>query len=256
MNSVPSALAFLLMNVGHTVCRGTIRNVLQREGIEPAQERGSRTPWSVFLKAHCRTLMAADFFTAEVWTAKGLITYYVFFVIDLAKQIVHIAGMTTRPNDAWMMQVGRNLTDSFAAALSGKSHLILDRDTKYSRPCRRLIAESGTAIIRLPPRLPNLNAYAVRFVRSIKDECLNRMILVWQSSLCRAINEYIMLNHAERNHQGIENRLIRSAVTLALSDAHVQRRQQLVECSASTTEQLHSGSAEYLDTTRLQLGTF
>ena len=100
------------MNVGHTVCRGTIGNILKREGIEPAPERGSRMPWSVFLKAHWQTLTAADFFTAEVWTAKGLITYYVFFVIDLAKRMVHIAGMTVQANEAWMLQVGRHLTDA------------------------------------------------------------------------------------------------------------------------------------------------
>src|SRR5258708_29981980 len=216
-----------LMNVGHTACRGTIRNVLKREGIEPAPERGSRTPWSVFLKAHWRTLVAADFFTAEVWTAKGLITYYVFFVIDLAKRIVHIAGMTTRPNDAWMMQVGRNLTDGLAGALSGKSHLILDRDAKYSRSFRRLIAESGTAVIRLPPRSPNLNAYAERIVRSIKDECLNRMIFVGQASLRRAIGEDMTHYHAERNHQGLRNHLVKGGPTLATPSTVVRRRQRL-----------------------------
>jgi hypothetical protein len=100
-----------LLNVGHEVGRGTIANVLRREGIEPAPERGGRTPWSVFLKAHWRSLVAGDFFTAEVLSLHGLVTYYVFFVIELAKRIVHIAGITTQPNEGWMMQVGRNLTD-------------------------------------------------------------------------------------------------------------------------------------------------
>ena len=116
----------------------------------------------MFLKAHWRSLVAADFFTAEVLSLHGLVTYYVFFVIELAKRIVHIAGMTTQPNEGWMMQIARNLTDKFSGFLTGKSHLILDRDTKYTAQFRRLIAESRTAVIRLPPRSPNLNAYALR----------------------------------------------------------------------------------------------
>jgi hypothetical protein len=145
-----------LGNLGYAVGRGTIANVLQREGIEPAPERGKRTPWSVFLKAHWRTIVAADFFTAEVWTIKGLITHYVLFIIELAKRIVHIVGITTHPDEAWTLQVGRNATDTLDGALTGKSHLIIDRDTKYSRRFRPLIAESGTAVIRLPPRSPSL----------------------------------------------------------------------------------------------------
>jgi len=122
---------------------------------------------SVFLKAHWRSIMAADFFTAEVWSLHGLVTYRMLFVIELAKRIVHIAGITTRPNESWMMQVGRNLTDRISGCLLGESHLILDRDTKYTAQFRRLISESRTAVIRLPSRAPNLNAYAERFVRSI-----------------------------------------------------------------------------------------
>ena len=96
-----------LLNLGHEVERGTIANVLRREGIDPAPERGRRTPWSVFLKAHWRSLAAADFFTAEVLSLYGLVTYYVFFVIDLAKRIEHIAGITTQPSEGWMVQVAR-----------------------------------------------------------------------------------------------------------------------------------------------------
>ena len=147
--------------------RGTVANVLEREGIEPAPERGGRTSWSVFLKAHWRSIVAANFFTAEVWCRRGLVTYYALFIIELAKRVVHIAGITTQPNEGWMMQVARNLTDQVAGSLADKTDLIVDRDTKYTAQCRRLIAESRTAVIRLPPRSPNLNAYAERFVRSI-----------------------------------------------------------------------------------------
>jgi transposase InsO family protein len=216
-----------LGNLGHEVGRGTIANVLRREGIEPAPERGKRTPWSVFLKAHWRSIVAADFFTVEVWSLRGLLTCYVLFVIELAERVVHIAGITTQPKECWMMQVARNLTDELNGPLKGKSHLILDRDTKYTAQFRRLVAESGTAVIRLPPRSPNLNAHAERFVRSIKDECLTRMIFVGQASLRRAIGEYMAHYHLERNHQGIENQLIQPAATPIEPSAQVQRRQRL-----------------------------
>jgi len=107
-----------------------------------------------------------------------------------------------------MLQMARNETDSEAGVLHAKRYLIIDRDTKYSAQFRRLIRENGTTVIRLPPMSPNLNAYAERFVRSIKDECLNRMIFVGQASLRRAVAEYMEHYHRERNHQGLNNRLI------------------------------------------------
>ena len=216
-----------LDNLGHEVGRGTIANVLKREGIEPAPARGGRTPWSVFLRAHWRIIAAADFFTAEVWSLHGLVTYYVFFVIELAKRVVHIAGITTQPNEGWMLQVARNVTDKVSGCLIGKSHLILDRDTKYTAQFRRLIAESRTAVIRLPPRSPNLNAYAERFVRAIKEECLDRMIFVGQRSLRRAICEFLAHYHAERNHQGLGNRPIQSRPIASAPVESIRRRQRL-----------------------------
>ena len=197
-----------LANLNHKVGRGTIANVLKRNGIEPAPERSKRTPWSTFLKAHWKVLCASDFLTVEVWTGRGLVTYYVLFVISLRDRLVEIAGITPRPDESWMLQMARNLTDSEGGALRGKKYLIIDRDTKYTQQFRRMIRDEGTKIIRLPPRSPNLNAYAERFVRSIKDECLDRMIFVGQGSLRRAVREYIEHYRRERNHQGLENRLI------------------------------------------------
>src|ERR1700687_5632922 len=132
-------------------------------------------------------LAASDFLTVEVWTGRGLVTHYLFFMISLADRVVKIAGITTRPDEPWMVQIARNVTDSQAGALDSKRYLIIDRDTKYSEQFRRLIRDAGTNVIRLPPRSPNLNAYAARFVRSIKDECLNRMIFIGQASLRRAV---------------------------------------------------------------------
>jgi len=99
-----------------------------------------------------------------------------------------------------MVQMGRNITDSEAGMLVGKRMLIIDRDTKYCEEFRRLLEQSGTAIIRLPPRAPNLNAYAERFVGSIKSECLSRLIFFGEASLRRALAEYMAHYHLERNH--------------------------------------------------------
>jgi putative transposase len=197
-----------LSNVGYKVSRGTIASILALNGVDPAPLRGKRTAWSTFLKAHWTVLAASDFFTVEVWRLQGLTTYYVLFVIELSTRMVKIAGVTTNPDTAWMLQIGRNLIDSEDGLLAGKHKLIIDRDTKYCADFRNLLASAGCDIIRLPPRSPNLNAYAERFVGSIKSECVNRLIFFGEAS------HY----HSERNHQGMDNRLLLAA---AASDAQV-----------------------------------
>ena len=149
------------------------------------------------------------------------------FVISLAERAAHIAGITTRPNEMWMLQMGRNLIDEESGALGSKRYVIIDRDTKYTQQFRRLVEESGTEVIRLPPMSPNLNAYAERFVRSIKEECLRKMIFVGQASLCRAIDEFMAHYHGERNHQGLDNRLIRAELRDAANVSPVHCRQRL-----------------------------
>jgi len=197
-----------LWNIGHDVGRTTVANILKEHGIEPAPERRKKMTWAEFLRTHWSVFAAADFFTVEVWAPRGLITIYVFFVIELATRRVQIAGTITAPNDAWMMQVGRNLTDPFDGFLADKRFLILDRDQKYSKEFRNLLESSGIEVVRLPRRSPNLNAYAERFVRSIKEECLSRMIFFGERSLRKATHEFAAHYHEERNHQGIGNRLI------------------------------------------------
>src|SRR5216684_8444908 len=121
-----------LGNLGHRVGRGTVANVLKRSGIEPSPERDKRTTWSTFLKAHWKVLAASDFLTVEVWTARGLVNHYLLLVISLADRVVSIAGITTRPDESWMLQMARNVTDAQSGALRAKRYLIIDRDTKYS----------------------------------------------------------------------------------------------------------------------------
>ena len=131
-------------------------------------------------------------------------------MIELATRRIEIAGITPGPNEAWMMQIGRNLTDPVDGFLVDKRFVILDRDSKYSSAFRDMLEDSGVEIVRLPPHSPDLNAHAERFVRSIKYECLNRMIFFGEQSLRKATREFCAHYHTERNHQALDNRLIES----------------------------------------------
>jgi transposase InsO family protein len=155
------------------------------------------------------------------------VTHYVLFVIELATRRVLIAGMTTQPDQAWMLQIGRNLIDIDDGFLNPGSMLLMDRDTKYSAAFRGLPAREGIAVIRLPPRSPNLNAFAERFVRSIKEECLARVIPIGPGMVRLAPHEYVAHYHGERNHQGLGNALIEPTRPPPESHGAISRRQRL-----------------------------
>ena len=197
-----------LANVGHQLCKTTVKLILKDHGIRPAPDRSKKSTWNEFIRNHWDSLAAADLFTVEVWTPFGLVRHLVFFVIELSTRRVEIAGIAPDPNGSWMAQVARNLTDCFDGFLFGKRYLIHDRDPLYTAKFRNTLAATGVRCVKLPPRSPNLNAYAERFVRSIKSECLNRMIFLGGKHLRYVVNEYVEHYHAERNHQGIGNRLI------------------------------------------------
>src|ERR687888_1024435 len=182
-----------LVNLGLTVSAQTVGNVLKRHGIAPAPERKTTTTWKEFIRTHMDVLVATDFFTAEVWTLGGLVTYYVLFFIHLGSRKVHIAGVTPHPNAAWMVQVARNVTMEEWGVLAPGQYLIHDRDGKYCLAFQQIIDNTGVERIVLPPRSPNLNAYAERWVRSIKEECLARVILFGEAALSRTLHEYVEL---------------------------------------------------------------
>ena len=194
--------------MGHEISRGTIAEILKQSGMEPAPERGRKTTWAEFLRAHWEVLGATDFFTVEVWTLHGLVRYHVLFVIRLSSRKVHIAGIIPEPDGQWMKQIGRNLTDCVDGFLCGCRYLIHDRSTLFTSEFQMILEAAGVKSVRLPARSPNLNAYAERFVRTIKEECLERMILIGEGSLRRAIDQFCEHYHLERNHQGLENKII------------------------------------------------
>jgi putative transposase len=213
-----------LKNLGHHVARSTISKILKAHGVPPTGERP--TSWDTFLRAHWDAIAGADFFTTEVWTLRGLVTYYTLFVIELHSRRVRILGCTPHPDEAFMLQMGRQMTDPFDGMVGHRGMLICDRDRKWSAQVRRLLEGSGVRVLRTPFHAPNCNAYAERFVRSIKEECLDRIVPLGDRHFRGTLREFVTHYHGERNHQGLGNALIDTAPPTPKS-GRLQRRQRL-----------------------------
>jgi putative transposase len=197
-----------LANLGHRLSDQTVGNVLRRYGISPAPKRKQTVSWKDFIRSHWDVLVGMDFFTTEVLTLKGLTTYYVLFFIHLESRQVTLAGFTPYPDQEWMEQQARNMTMEEWGSLRGCRYLLHDRDAKFCPSFRELIKTGGVNPLRLPARSPNLNSYAERWVKSVKEECLSRLILFGESSLRQALQQYLEHYYGERNHQGKDNRIL------------------------------------------------
>ena len=171
--------------------------------------------------------MAADFFTIEVWTRYGLQRFIVLFFIELSTRKVEIRGISRTANGLWMSQIARNLTYVDEGIVNGKGYLIRDRDPLFTAEFVKMLADVGVKTVKLPPRSPNLNAYAERFVRSIKESCLERLMLIGEKSLRTAVQSFVAHYHSERNHQGLANRLICPEPDDLANTGVVQRRKRL-----------------------------
>ena len=217
-----------LSNLGHEIARSTIAEILERHGIEPAPERSRKTTWKEFLSRHWELIVAADFFTVEVWTRRGLQRFHgavLHRVVDAqGGDRRHRAGgewAVDEPDRAGILPMPSD------GILTGKRYLIHDRDPLFTAEFLNMLADAGVKSVKLPPRSPNLNAYAERFVRSIKESCLERMILFGEESLRTAIHNFVAHYHSERNHQGLANRLISPEPGHLGNAGEVQRRQRL-----------------------------
>jgi len=210
-------IAGALANLGYHLSDQTVGNILRRNGIVPAPERRHTTTWKEFIRAHLDVLAGTDFFSVEVLTQRGLVTIYVLFFIHLETRRVDVAGITAHPNERWMKQMARNVTMDEWGFLVGCQYLLHDRDAKFTQSFRLIIESGGVTPVRLPARSPNLNAYAERWVKSVKDECLSKLILFGEASLRRALREYVAHYHTERNHQGKGNVLLFPAASNPVS---------------------------------------
>ena len=140
-----------LSNLGHAVGRTTIADILPRHGIEPAPERNRKTTRKEFLSRHWELIVAADFFTVEVWTRCGLQRFFVLLFMELSTRKVEIAGIASAASGLWMSQIGRNLTDAADGILMGKRYLIHDRDPLFTTEFLELLANVGVKSVKLPP---------------------------------------------------------------------------------------------------------
>jgi hypothetical protein len=201
-------IAGALANLGHCLSDQTVGNILRRHGMAPAPKRSQTTSWKDFIAAHMNVLAGADFFTVEVLSWRGLVTYYVLFFIHLESRRVSVAGITRHPDQEWMEQIARSATQETWGYLHSCLHVVHDRDTKFCASFRSVLAAGGVKAIPLPARSPNLNAFAERWVRSAKQECLSRLILFGERPLSRALAEFSAHYHGERNHQGKGNQLL------------------------------------------------
>jgi transposase InsO family protein len=213
-----------LKNLDHRVARSTVAKVLKDHAIPPAPGRPSS--WRTFLRAHWGGIAGADFFTTEVWTLRGLVTYYTLFVLDLGSRRVQMVGSTPNPDAAFMIQAARRLTDAVDGFLTGHRVLICDRDGKWTEAFRGVLEGVGVRVVLAPFRAPNANAYAERFVRSLREECLDRLILFGERRLREVLEEFVAHYHIERNHQGLGNDLIVGGPK-ALEGAQVRCRERL-----------------------------
>ena len=196
--------------------------MLKENGIRPAPDRPSS--WWTFLRSHWGEVAATDFFTTEVWTLRGLVTFYTLFVIDLKSRRVHLGGITTKADTEFVVQVARNLTDVVDGFLLGHRFLICDRDTKFTAQFKRILKDADVEVILTRKRAPNCNAYAERFVLSIKSECLNRMIFFGERRLREAITSYLEHYHFERAHQGLGNGRVDLAHSTGTGDVECTER--------------------------------
>jgi transposase InsO family protein len=171
-----------------------------------------------FLNAHWGAIAGADFFTTEVWTWRGLVTYYTVFVIDVASRRVQSLGSTPHPEALFMPQIVRTLTMAEDGVVDATHVLIGDRDRKWSGDVRCQLRDAGIRVVFTPERAPNANAYAERLVRSIKEEWLDRLMPIGDRHFRQAVVEYVERYHGERNHQGLDNRLITGAPVIQMAN--------------------------------------
>jgi putative transposase len=216
-----------LKNLGITVDRTTVKRVLKDHGIDPAPERRKGMSWATFIKAHLGEIVAADFFTVEILRPFGLVRYYVLFIIDIQTRRVQIAGIVHQPYEEWMKQIARNLTDVVDGFLIGKRYFIHDRDPVFTETFGSILRWSGLKPLKLPAKSPNLNAFAERFVLSIKSECLNKIIPLSGSHLRSIIANYVAHYHCERNHQALDNEVIEKSEAIGCRKGVVRRRERL-----------------------------
>lgn len=221
-------IAGALANLDYEVSDQTVGNVLERPGFAPAPKRSNNTTWKEFIRRHMAVMAGI-----EVLTWRGLVTYHVLFFVHLESRRVCLPGLTRYSDQAWMEQMART-TDEIWGFLDQRRYALHDRDAKFRASFRATLASGGIKPIQLPARSPNLNAHAERWVRSVKEECLGKLILFGGGSLRRALTEFADYFHSERTTTV-------NAMSLC-SRTNQPKAAPEIDCGAKNVSVVHCGS--------------
>ena len=191
-----------LKKLGFIVCRTTVKNVMNRHGIPPAPERSRQgTSWRTFINHYKDQILACDFFTVET---VGLKTLHVLFFIELGRRRIHFAGCTTHPSTRWVTQQARQILWRLEESGMSIRYLIHDRDSKFPQAFDTVFKSVGIKVRLTPSKTPNANAYAERWVRSVRQECLDHLLIWNEKHLGRMLIEYVKYFNKRRPHQGLD----------------------------------------------------
>ncbi len=189
-----------LKKLGVSVSKGSVANVLRRHGVPPSPRRAGPT-WVEFLRAQAKGIVATDFFTVDTVVLRR---YYVLFVIEIERRVVHVLGVTANPNGPWVTQVARNFTSELDDARRRLRFLIRDRDTKFTASFDEVFASIGVEAIKTPVRSPRANAYAERWVRTVREDCLDHLLVLSRRHLEAILVEYVDHYNRARPHRGLQ----------------------------------------------------
>jgi len=188
-----------LKKLGFLVSETSVRNILRRQGIAPAPRR-SGPSWRAFIRQQAQSMIACDFFTVETVLLKRI---YVLFFIELGTRRVHLAGSTSTPSGTWVVQQARNLAIERADRREPLRFLLHDRDAKFSAAFDEVFRTEGVAVIRTPVQAPNANAHAERWVRTVREECLDWLLIVGRRQLERVLRTYVDHYNEKRPHRAL-----------------------------------------------------
>jgi putative transposase len=191
-----------LLGLGYRVAAATVWNILHRAGLDPAPRRTGPT-WRQFCRAQAHTMLACDFFTVDTVLLRRI---YVFFVIEVGTRRVHVLGATRHPTGEWVTQQARNLLIGLGEQADAFRFLIRDRDTKFTASFDVVFADAQTLILRSPPRAPKTNAYAERWIGTVRRECLDRLLIFHERQLRSVLAEYEAHYNGHRPHRSPDQR--------------------------------------------------
>jgi putative transposase len=201
-----------IKTLGASVSKGSVANVLRSNGLRPAPRRAGPT-WAEFLRAQAKGIVATDFLTVDTVLLRR---YYVLFVIEVERRVVHLLGVTANPNGPWVTQVARNFATDLEKASRRFRFLIRDRDTKFTASFDAVLASIGIEAIKTPVRFPRANAFAERWVRTVRQDCLDHLLVLSRRHLESILGEYVEHYNRARPHRGrqLEQPVPRSTTTV------------------------------------------